>query len=331
MPVNRQLMLKKLPGGALVASDFSICEAPSLPSKALLLAPKFISVDPYMRTRMQQEGYGYIERWKAGSVMSGWTLAEVVDSRHPDWRAGDWAVGHLPMQDSIAHDGVGLWHRAGVLPAPLELMHPMGMTGFTAWVGMLHVGQLVCGDTVLVSAAAGAVGSIAAQLAKNSGARVVVTAGRQDKRDWLRSIGFTEVLDHYASDFEMMLRNALPGGITLNFENIGGRVFHAANELMRENGRVVLCGLVSQYQENNPRQAPSNLAELTRRKVSVMPFTIPSYQKYLSAFHKDMKVRLDAGSLEWRLNIMQGGLDAVPEALIGVLAGDNIGKRLVAC
>ncbi|SJN14302.1 Putative oxidoreductase YncB [Halomonas citrativorans] len=294
----------------------------------LLLKPLAISVDPYMRTRMQPSGYGYIERWKAGSTLSGWTMAEVVISSEPGFKQGDLVVGHLPMQELIAADGQHLMR----IPAgsdPEAYLHPLGMTGFTAWVGMQLLGQPTAEDTVLVSAAAGAVGSIAAQLAQRQGANVIVTAGRTDKRDWLHRLGFKTVLNHRSPDYARQLNNAAPFGITLNFENIGGSAFTAAIDAMRPNGRLVLCGLVSQYQTRSPRKSPDNFAQLRQKKVAIHPFVVPDYLTHWNDFQRFMAPLVGQKSITWRLDKVSGGLDSVAPALIGLLNGDNIGKRVV--
>nr|WP_297460810.1 NADP-dependent oxidoreductase [uncultured Halomonas sp.] len=327
----QQLRLASRPRGRLSGEHFALVEVPAPPqdSAALLLRPRYVSVDPYMRTRMQATGYDYIERWDAGSVLSGWSLAEVEYSRHPDWQPGDWAVGHLPMQTLIAHDGTALRRQPPGDP-PLAFLHPLGMTGFTAWLGMRVLGKPGPSDTVLVSAAAGAVGSLAAQLARAAGARVIVTAGRADKRDWLRGLGFATVLDHRDDDFAARLAATAPEGITLNFENVGGEAFAAAIEAMRPGGRVVVCGLISQYQQSDPRRAPPNMALLGERGVAVIPFVTPHFSQRHEDFLAEATPRVMRGELHWRLDVVQGGLAALPEALIGLLAGDNLGKRVVA-
>ncbi|MDH2433400.1 NADP-dependent oxidoreductase [Pokkaliibacter sp. MBI-7] len=326
----QQLRLAQRPAAELQPGDFYLHSVPAptasqLQPGQLLLRPCYISVDPYMRTRMQASGYDYIEHWQAGSVLSGWTLAQVEASADPQWQAGDWAIGHLPMQQRLIAAAATLWQQRTETP-PLDCMHPLGMTGFTAWLGM-QLGQPGPDDTVLVCAAAGAVGSLAAQLARQAGARVIVAAGREDKRQWLRQAGFTEVLDHHHRDFLTTLAQHAPQGISLNFELIGGQVFHGVNELMREGGRVVLCGLISQYQRAQPRQAPANLAQLQRRRVQVLPYVAPHYEQRLPAFRQAMPALLD--TLHWQLDVLEGSLDTVPAALIGLLRGDNLGKRLV--
>lgn len=327
----RQLRLRSRPEGRLAPQHFLIETAvpPRLTETGLLLRPRFFSVDPYMRTRMQPAGYDYIERWEAGSLMSGYAAAEVMESRLAGWRPGDWAVGHLPMQEVVAHDGESLRHAPAGAP-PLAWLHPLGMTGFTAWLGMSLLGAPTADDCVLVSAAAGAVGSIAAQLAHHAGARVVVSAGREDKRAWLTSLGFETVLDHRAPNFAERLREVTPEGLTLDFENIGGTTFAAAIEAMRPGGRVVVCGLISQYQERDPRRTPANLATLGARGVALVPFVAPHFMSHFEDFLHDMTPLVERGRLTWRLDIVEGGLTALPGALIGLLEGDNVGKRLVA-
>lgn len=326
----QQLRLHSRPKGRLSQQHFLLETAnPPQLETGLILHPRFFSVDPYMRTRMQPTGYGYIERWEAGSLMSGYAVAEVVESRLAGWKPGDWAVGHLPMQEIVSHDGKALRHAPAGAP-PLAWLHPLGMTGFTAWLGMSLLGKPTSNDCVLVSAAAGAVGSIAAQLAHRTGARVIVSAGREDKRAWLRSLGFETVLDHRAPSFAKRLHEATPEGLTLNFENIGGTTFAAAIEAMRPRGRIILCGLISQYQERAPRHSPANLATLSERGVKLLPFVTPHFMSYFEDFLHDMTPLVEQGHLTWHLDIVKGGLAALPGALIGLLEGNNVGKRLVA-
>ncbi|MBP5979558.1 MAG: NADP-dependent oxidoreductase [Halomonas sp.] len=322
------LKLARLPEGTLRPEHIekTLINLPDKPS--LLLRPRYIGVDPYMRTRMQPAGYDYIERWAAGSPLSSWTLAEVIASNSPSFKRGDFVVGHLPMQEIVASDGQHL------IPVPEgndseAYLHPLGMTGFTAWVGMQLLGRPTANDTVLVSAAAGAVGSIAAQLARRQGAHVIVTAGRADKRAWLRDRGFQSVLNHRSPDYIEQLHDAAPFGITLDFENIGGSAFTAAIESMATNGRIVLCGLVSQYQTHNPRKSPDNFAQLRQKNVAVHPFVVPDHLQYWDEFQCFMAPLVAHKSIEWQLDKVTGGLDSVAPALIGLLNGDNLGKRVV--
>ncbi|MGM8932116.1 zinc-binding dehydrogenase [Salinicola halophyticus] len=326
-----QLYLYRVPEGPLQRQHIQSRRVNLEDSPPLCLQPYYFSVDPYMRTRMQPDGYSYIERWHVGSSLSGWGLARVTASRLPGWGPGDWALGHLPMQDAIDHDGAGLIRVSGESDIPLAGLHPLGMTGFTAWLGMCRIGCPQMTDTVLVGAAAGAVGSLAAQWARRAGARVIVTAGREDKRAWLRAIGFESVLDHRAEDYAKQLQSAAPEGVSLNFESLGGRFFEIANTAMRVGGRVVLCGLVSQYQEALPRRAPRNMASLAAKRVSVLPFVAPEHDAEWGDFQRAIRPPLESNEFSWRLDVVDGGLDAIPGALMGLLSGDNLGKRVVRC
>ncbi|MFP8965028.1 zinc-binding dehydrogenase [Pokkaliibacter sp. CJK22405] len=325
----QQLRLRCLPDGELKPTDCELVSvnrpSPTLDAGQVLLEPLAFSVDPYMRTRMQPQGYGYIDRWQAGSVLSGWSLARVMASGSDILPVGCLVAGHLPMQSQSLVPADQLLRIPDNAEAQAYL-HPLGMTGFTAWLAC-HLGQPEAGDTVLVCAAAGAVGSLIAQIARLRGARVIVAAGREDKRQWLSRLDFATVLDHRQPDFETELRAAAPEGISLNMEMIGGEVFASANRLMQQGGRVVVCGLVSQYQTANPRQAPANLSELQRRGVSVTPFVAPHYYELLPQFRQEMPALLM--QMAWRLDVVKGGLAAIPEALIGVLQGENLGKRVV--
>jgi len=323
------LLLNARPEGALTPKHLRIAELNLSDHAPVLLRPRYISVDPYMRTRMHREGYDYIDHWSAGSALSGWTLAEVLSSHLPGFQPGDWVIGHLPMQELVTSNGDGLTLLPGDID-PKAYLHPLGMTGFTAWVGMHLLGQPTPSDTVLVNAAAGAVGSIAAQLAKQAGAHVIVTAGRKEKRAWLNSLGFKQVLDHRDPDYPQHLSAACPDGITLSFENVGGAAFSAAIGSMKNQGRIVLCGLVSQYQTTQPRRGPENLTLLQRKRIPIYPFVVPHFMQHWETFQRDMTQRLTSQQVYWRLDEIPGGLESIAPALIGLLEGDNLGKRVVA-
>ena len=323
------LVLNARPVGALTPDHFRIVELTLPDQAAVLLRPRYISVDPYMRTRMLADGYGYIEHWHPDSPLSGWTLAEVLHSHDPRFQSGDWVIGHLPMQALVTSNGQRLARIAKGID-PKAYLHPLGMTGFTAWIGMRLLGRPVPSDTVLVNAAGGAVGSIAAQLAKQAGARVIVTAGRQDKRAWLSSLGFQDVLNHRDPDYPQHLADRCPEGLTLNFENVGGSAFSAAIDAMRSQGRIILCGLVSQYETAHPRRSPANMALLQHKQVPIYPFVVPDFMKHWATFQSEMTPQVTSQTLRWRLDEIQGGLESVAIALIGLLEGDNLGKRVVA-
>lgn len=291
----RAWYLARTPQGLPSADDFACRRVALAPPAAgeVLAEPEWLSVDPYMRTRMHPEGYGYLAKWRPGSPLSAWGVARVVESR-------------------------------GAC-RPERWLHARGMTGFTAWLAMRHYGWPRAGETVLVSAAAGAVGSLAVQWAHHAGARVIATAGSPAKRAWLRaSLGVAAALDHHRGDMAAQLARAAPQGIDLNLEQLGGRVFEAAIEALKPDGRVVLCGLVSQYNQSRPRRAPPNLARLGGRLTS---FVVPGHEARWAAFQRDMANQ--GSAFRAPLDIVEG-FEAWPLALRGLFTPDKgIGKRCV--
>lgn len=326
--------LAQCPLGIPQISDFVLREVPlpPLPQGQVELEVHWLSVDPYMRTRMQPEGYGYLAKWGPGAPLSAWGLARIQRSRG-SWREGDWVIGNMPVANR-AHlkipelDAVLPFSLPVETPAPERWLHERGMTGFTAWLGMNHYGRPRPDETVLVSAASGAVGSLAVQLAHRAGARVIASAGSAAKRAWLReALGVAVTLNDRDPDgFAAALAEAAPMGLDLDFENLGGTVFEAAIEHMRPGGRVVLCGLVSQYHDLDPRRAPRNLAHLQTNGAQLIPFVVPGHEaEHWARFQNEMaELELVAP-----LDVLQG-LKAWPRAFCGLFTGKGIGKRVVS-
>ncbi|NIC36677.1 NADP-dependent oxidoreductase [Halomonas desiderata] len=333
MTSTRQWFLARRPRGVPRPEDFALREValPAARAGEVEVAVHALSVDPYMRTRMHEGGYGYLDKWGPGAALSAWGLGRILEG-YGEWREGDWLVGHLPVaeraQVALPETGAPLPLR---LPSdthePLRWLHELGMTGFTAWLGMRCYGLPRSGETVLVSAAAGAVGSIAVQLAQWEGARVIATAGSAAKRQWLReTLGVAAALDDRDVDnFATALATAAPRGIDLNFENLGGAVFGAAIERLCPGGRVVLCGLVSQYNDPEPRRAPSNLSRLQFIGAQLMPFVVPGHEvRHWRHFQAEMR-RLTPLAPRDELH----GFERWPEAFCGLFTGKGIGKRVV--
>lgn len=332
MESARRWHLARRPVGLPVPGDFVLREAPlpSLSAGQVEVEIHWLSVDPYMRTRMQPSGYGYLEKWGPGALLSAWGLGRIVASRGR-WREGDWVVGHLPVADR-AHLPVTTPEAplpiclAADTPAPERWLHELGMTGFTAWLGMRHYGRPRAGETVLVSAAAGAVGSLAAQLARKAGARVIATAGSAAKRAWLHeTLGVAVALDDRDPDVAAALARAAPEGLDLDFENLGGSVFVAAIDRLCPGGRVVLCGLVSQYHDAEPRRAPANLMRLQAIGARLTPFVVPGHE---AGHWARFQVEMAGLDLAAPLDVLEG-LEAWPRAFCGLFTGKGIGKRVV--
>ncbi|MCE8033849.1 NADP-dependent oxidoreductase [Billgrantia tianxiuensis] len=334
MPVSTLCWhLARRPEGIPETSDFVLREMPlpPLPWGQVELEVHGLSVDPYMRTRMQPEGYGYLAKWGPGTPLSAWGLARIRRSRGR-WREGDWVVGHLPVADRVhlrvpEPDALLPLCLPATTPFPERWLHEHGMTGFTAWLGMRHYGRPQPGETVLVSAAAGAVGSLAVQLAHRAGARVIASAGNAAKRAWLRErLGVAATLDDRNPDgFADALAEAAPEGIDLDFESLGGAVFEAAVERLRPCGRVVLCGLISQYHDPEPRRAPPNLARLQVVGARLIPFVAPGHEtEHWARFQTEMAGLEPVAPLD-----VLHGLEAWPRAFCGLFTGKGIGKRVV--
>jgi NADPH-dependent curcumin reductase len=332
---NRRVLLKSRPVGEPQVTDFELVEAP-LPSPAdgeILCRTIWLSLDPYMRGRMN-DVKSYATPVELGQVMVGGTVSEVVESRHPDFRAGEFVLGYGGWQS---------YHvaRAGASPGPfgpLKLdpsMAPistalgvLGMPGMTAYVGLLDLGQPKPGETVVVSAAAGAVGSIVGQLAKIKGCRAVGIAGSQAKCDYVvKELGFDACVSYRAPDLFAALKQACPAGIDVYFENVGGDVLKTVLRLVNPFARIPLCGLVSQYNATEPPPGP-NLGPVLVNRVTVRGFIVSDHGDRLQAFLTDTSGWLRSGRLKYREDVAEG-LDAAPRAFVGLLRGANLGKMLV--
>ncbi|SEN05144.1 hypothetical protein SAMN04487952_109131 [Halomonas caseinilytica] len=286
-----------------------------------------------MRTRMQPEGYDYLTRWRPGDALSAWGLARVIASRSA-WREGDWVVGHMPVAERCrlgpgASPDLPPLTLPADTPSPERWLHTRGMTGFTAWLAMRLYGRPQAGETVLVSAGAGAVGSLAIQWAHRAGARVIATAGNAARRDWLIDrLGVAAALDHHDSGIASRLADVAPEGIDLSIENVGGDVFEAAIEALAPGGRVVLCGLVGQYNSPEPRRAPRNLSRLTAAGGHLQPFVVPGHEAaHWEGFQREMA--------RWEevvapLDVVDG-FTGWPRAFCGLFNDDvrGVGKRVV--
>jgi NADPH-dependent curcumin reductase len=332
---NRRVLLKSRPVGEPQVTDFELVEAPR-PSPAdgeILCRTIWLSLDPYMRGRMN-DVKSYATPVELGQVMVGGTVSEVVESRHPDFRAGEFVLGYGGWQS---------YHvaRAGASPGPfgpLKLdpsMAPistalgvLGMPGMTAYVGLLDLGQPKPGETVVVSAAAGAVGSIVGQLAKIKGCRAVGIAGSQAKCDYVvKELGFDACVSYRAPDLFAGLKQACPAGIDVYFENVGGDVLKTVLRLVNPFARIPLCGLVSQYNATEPPPGP-NLGPVLVNRVTVRGFIVSDHGDRLQAFLTDTSGWLRSGRLKYREDVAEG-LDAAPRAFVGLLRGANLGKMLV--
>ena len=329
MPVNHQVILAEKPRGKLALENFRLAEAP-IPSPAdgeVLVKARYISLDAANRAWMQ--GVTYRAALGAGEVMAGGSLAEVVESRAPHLAPGDLVFADTGWQEYAA---VPAKHLAK-LPRMEPLTHLLsvyGVTGLTAYFGLLRIGDPKPGETVVVSAAAGAVGSIVGQIAKIKGATVIGVAGGAEKCEWLqRELGFDGAVDYKLGDVRRALRAACPDGIDVYFDNVGGDIFEAALFNMNNHGRIVCCGAVSQYDDVPPAHGPRGVPGLiVTKRLKVDGFVVMDFYADKDAALAELKSWVEAGRIKVQEDVIDG-LENLPAALIGLLAGENRGKRMV--
>jgi NADPH-dependent curcumin reductase CurA len=327
--LNRQIVLATTPQGKLTEENFQMIEGgvPAPKDGELLLRVLYISLDAANRAWMQ--GATYRSAVEAGSVMAGGAVAEVVEAK-----ALDFAPGDLVFADTGWQDYAALPARACVKLPKLEpithLLSVYGVAGLTAYFGLLRIGDPKPGETVVVSAAAGSVGSLVGQIAKIKGARVVGIAGGAAKCDWLmRDLGFDAAVDYKTGPLFKTLKQATPKGIDVYFDNVGGDVFEASLFQMNNQGRIVCCGSVSQYDGAPSPHGPRGVPGLfVVKRLAVKGFIVTDYYPERGAAVAELQSWVGSGKLKVQEDILNG-LEATPRALIGLLAGDNRGKRMV--
>jgi NADPH-dependent curcumin reductase CurA len=329
---HRRIVLAARPRGRPVARDFRLETAP-LPAPAagqVLLRTLWLSLDPYMRNLMDEPGPGYAPPIALGAPMPGGTVSRVVASRHPRFDVGDVVLANGGWQDLALSDGSDLLP-VGDPAQPSLALGALGMPGFTAWLGLLHIGQPSPGETVVVAAATGAVGAIVGQIAKLRGARVVGIAGGADKCRWaVEGLGLDDCLDRHAADFGRRLAQACPRGIDVYFENVGGDVLDAVLPLLNRGARVPVCGFVSHYNGAGDEGSRARLlATVLARRVRLEGFIIlDHYATRFEAFRREMAGWIADGRIRVREDRVDG-LENAPAALIGLLEGRNFGKVVV--
>jgi hypothetical protein len=286
-----------------------------------------MSLDPYMRGRMS-DAKSYARPVGIGEVMQAGTVGEVVRSRHPAFRDGDVVALYGGWQDYALSNGAGA-RKLDPASAPIEsALGVLGMPGMTAYCGLLEIGRPQPGETVVVAAASGAVGSLVGQIAKLKGARAVGIAGGAKKVAHVKeTLGFDDCVDHRGGDLAAALARACPKGIDVYFENVGGAVQEAVWPLLNDFARVPLCGLISQYSDETPRRGPDFLSIL-RKRLTVRGFIVSDFASKEGDFRRDVGAWLKEGKLVYTVDVVDG-LAAAPRAFIGLLKGENFGKLVV--
>ncbi|AOK49824.1 hypothetical protein WT60_23385 [Burkholderia sp. MSMB617WGS] len=331
---NRRIVLNSRPKGAPTPENFRV-ETTAVPTPAqgeVLLRTVWLSLDPYMRGRMS-DAPSYAPPVEIGGVMVGGTVSRVVSSTVPAFREGDLVLSSAGWQDYALSDGADLMPLAGIAH-PSQALGVLGMPGFTAYFGLLEIGRPKAGETVVVAAASGAVGSVVGQIAKLKGCRVVGIAGGADKCRYVtQTLGFDACVDHRAPDVAEQLAAACPNGIDVYFENVGGAVFDAVLPLLNDRARVPVCGLIAHYNDSalppGPNRLPLLMSSVLRKRISMQGFIIlDHYADVYPAFLKEMGEWVAQGKVQLREDVVDG-LEAAPQTLIGLLGGKNFGKVVV--
>ncbi|CAI0722407.1 NADP-dependent oxidoreductase [Serratia entomophila] len=332
---NRRLLLASRPQGEPTANNFHLDTAPTPQPAAgqVLLRTVYLSLDPYMRGRMS-DAPSYAAPVEVGQVMVGGTVSRVVASQHPGFKIGDWVLGYAGWQDYALSDGSGLRNLGPDQKHPSRLLGVLGMPGFTAYMGLLDIGQPQQGETLVVAAASGAVGSVVGQIGKLKGCRVVGVAGGAEKcRYVVEELGFDACIDHRAADFAAQLAAACPQGIDVYYENVGGAVFDAVMPLLNAKARIPVCGIIAHYNATQLPPGPDRLAMLEglilRKRIRMQGFIIfDDYASGYDDFLQQMSAWVEQGKIKFREDIVDG-LENAPQAFIGLLQGKNFGKLVI--
>jgi NADPH-dependent curcumin reductase CurA len=330
MAVNRQITLAARPVGFPTESDFSLVETP-MPEPGpgeVLVRAQWLSLDPYMRGRMS-EARSYAKPTELGEPMPGQVVGEVVESQDRRFARGDTVVGQLGWQEhAVARGGAVRKVDPGHAP-PSTWLHVLGMTGLTAYFGLFDVGRPRPGDTVVVSAAAGAVGQVVGQLARIAGCRTVGIAGGPEKVADLRELfGYDVGIDYKADDLNAALKQACPRGVDVYFDNVGGAVSETVFRRLALGARVPICGQISQYNLAEPELAPRNLGFLIVFRARLEGFLVTDFAHRYEEGLTRLGGLLAEGRLRYREHVTQG-LENAPSAFMGLLRGENRGKALV--
>jgi NADPH-dependent curcumin reductase CurA len=332
--INRSIVLNRRPHGAPTAADFGLQQqpVPEPQEGQVLLRTLYLSLDPYMRGRMS-DAASYAAPVALGAPMIGATVSRVEASRNPGFAVGELVLAFSGWQDYALSDGAGLRKLAG-LAQPSSALGVLGMPGFTAYMGLLDIGQPKPGETVVVAAASGAVGAVVGQIARIKGCRVVGIAGGAEKcRYVVEELGFDACIDHRSADFAQQLAAACAKGIDVYFENVGGAVFDAVLPLLNARARVPLCGMIADYNATELPPGPDRLRLLTRtvltKRIKMQGFIIfDDYGDRYGEFFTQMSAWVAEGKIKFREDIVDD-LENAPQAFIGLLEGKNFGKLVI--
>ncbi|SEN40358.1 hypothetical protein SAMN05216388_100330 [Halorientalis persicus] len=328
---NRQWILESRPTGEPTMDNFELreSEVPEPDHGEVLVESRYLSVDPYMRGRMR-DAESYAEPWDVGDVMQAGVVGAVVESNHPDFEEGDVATGNLRWAEYAVADGDELQPVDPDLAPVSTALGVLGMPGRTAYFGTLEVAEPEPGDTVLVSGAAGAVGSVVGQISKLAGARVVGIAGAEEKTDWLtEELGFDAAINYKEADnLYAAVGEACPDGVDAYFDNVGGEITDAAFAHLNVRARVAVCGQISLYNATERPMGPRKLAGLIETRARVQGLLVRDWAGRFGEATEQLAEWVQNGDVQYRETVTEG-FENMPEAFLGLFDGVNIGKQLV--
>src|SRR6202162_5849137 len=333
MSQAKRVVLVSRPVGEPRPSDFRVedCALPTPGEGQVLLRTIWLSLDPYMRGRMS-DGPSYAQPVPVGGVMEGGTVNEVIASNHPALAKGDIVLARAGWQTHALADGKALTKIDPKLAPISTAVGVLGMPRIPAYPGLLDIGKPQAGETVVVAAASGAVGSAVGQIAKIKGARAGGIAGGKDKCDYVKKeLGFDDCLDHRDPNLAAKLKEACPKGIDVYFENVGGKVFEAVFPLLNAFARVPVCGLIAHYNDTEapaPKWASSMMRAVLTKRLTIRGFIVSDFAARHADFLRDMSGWVREGKVKHREFVTEG-LDSAPAAFMGLLKGANFGKQLV--
>lgn len=326
-----QIQLKRRPEGIPAKENFQIAEVEigELKDGEFAVRNEWLSVDPYMRGRMK-DTESYVPPFELGEPMEGGCVGKVIESKNDAFAEGTWVLGNSGWRDNWISTGEGVVTiDANVAPASAYLS-VLGLTGMTAYVGLTEIASLKDGDTVFVSAASGAVGSIVGQIAKIHGCKVVGSAGSAEKIAWLEGKAGIDAAFNYheTDDISKKLKALCPDGIDVYFDNVGGDLLQGAIDNMNNCGRIACCGMISGYNDENPEPGPNNLFKIIGKRIRMQGFIVRDHMDLQEKFHGEMIPWIKEGRIHWEETITEG-LESAPEAFISLFKGDKLGKAIV--
>jgi NADPH-dependent curcumin reductase CurA len=333
---SREWRLRARPVGEPKPSDFELATvaAPEPAEGQVQVRNLWMTVDPYMRGRMN-DVKSYAPSYELGQAMTGGAVGEVLASRDPGYKPGDLVTSNAGWREAFtaAPADVGVTKLPAAAIPPQAYLGVAGMPGLTAYVGLLKIGEPKPGETVFVSGAAGAVGSIVGQIAKLKGCRVVGSAGGPDKVKWVKSLGFDEVIDYKALEpgapaLTKAVMAACPNGVDVYFDNVGGDHLTAAIAASNPFARMPICGMISIYNATKPPAGPYNMGLIIGRRLKIQGFLVFDHADQQPAFLKDMAGWLEAGKIQYEETILNG-IEKAPDAFLALFSGGNTGKMLV--